>query len=83
MLGRIFRNKEAMRRAARGFVPKANLLGRAHAKEATKFWKEGGLGFDKMVFDKLRFFHLCGNVFLAYCALKFTTSVLWADWHNQ
>ena len=46
------------------------LLGKTGGKAARSIRTQKVTGFDKMLLDKLNFFHLTGNIFTLYCILK-------------
>ncbi|CAI2380405.1 unnamed protein product [Moneuplotes crassus] len=73
---RIFRPRTFGYLKARKFTANTNLLGRSLKGEGVKAAKNRVIGYDKMVLNKLSFFHLTGNVFTAYCVLK---SIGWAQ----
>ena len=65
--------------ATRGFAPKANLLAKQNPLEFRGLAKEGYVGFDRMIFDKLRFFHLVGNVFGAFVVWQAYRTIFVSD----
>ena len=61
------------------FKENTNVLGRALPREQVKFLKEGGFGADRMIMNKLSFFHFTGGVFGLFALFKAGTLALGAN----
>ena len=77
MLGRMFRPNPQNMRGMR-VRKQANLLNKVNPGEFQKFLKEGGNGFNKVIYEKLNFFHI-KNAFIGFSIFKFGWALMNSD----